>query len=182
MLRLFPTRERDELEAVFNESLTVEYEILSWGAGDATLLLLVHGQVAFRATQVPSILGRLRSLSVICLLSLADPGLCDRTCNELVHQPQPQPAGQVILPSGIWSTVEFDRGACGATSATANQISVYAVLLHTDAGTPIADAHVFIPVMGCVPVLDSGESFLHGDGPRERGPGRGDSLRWIEIQ
>lgn len=79
VLRLFPTRERDELEAVFNESLTVEYEILSWGAGDATLLLLVNGQVAFRATQVPSILGRLRSLSVICLLSLADPGLCAAT-------------------------------------------------------------------------------------------------------
>jgi hypothetical protein len=86
------------------------------------------------------------------------------------------------VPSAIWSTVEFDRGACGATSDAANQISVHAVLLHTDAGTPIAETHEFIPVIGCVPALDSGGNFLHGDGSRERGRGRGDSLRWIEIQ
>lgn len=67
VLRLFPAREHKDLQAVFSEALVVEYEILSWHAGEATLMLLVNGQVAFHSTQVPSPLGH------FCPLPWCDP-------------------------------------------------------------------------------------------------------------
>jgi len=100
---------------------------------------------------------------------------------------QPHPSGELQVPFdkarvGTCSE-EARRGdagdgsnAGGRGAGNRSSITVHAVLLHTDQGTPMAETHARIPVEGAA--CTNGVS----EASRTQGVLAGDRLRWIEFR
>jgi hypothetical protein len=84
---------------------------------------------------------------------------------------QPEPAGELEVPPDAWSALSLTKDADGTSGDSGtNHLSLHAVLVNLETGTPLAEASTLVAVKA-----DASAAAFNG-------PQDGDARRWIEFR